>query len=54
MDCGLAPMGELISESYKWEAAQEAFQSALHESNIGNMKVIVKCADKENFKETKT
>ncbi|XP_036340752.1 uncharacterized protein LOC118750122 [Rhagoletis pomonella] len=48
IDCGKAPIGRLISRVFEWHQVEQAFRKALHESNVGNKKVIVRCAEEED------
>ncbi|XP_054740967.1 uncharacterized protein LOC129246293 isoform X1 [Anastrepha obliqua] len=44
---GKAPIGRLVSRVFEWQEVDQAFRKALHESNVGNKKVIVRCAEEE-------
>ncbi|CAD6991940.1 unnamed protein product [Ceratitis capitata] len=44
---GKAPIGRLIANIFQWQEVEHAFRKALHESNVGNRKVIVRCAEPE-------
>lgn len=45
IDKGYAPLCHLISECFPWREVECAFRAALHQANIGNKKVIVKCSE---------
>ncbi|XP_062121747.1 uncharacterized protein LOC133835719 isoform X3 [Drosophila sulfurigaster albostrigata] len=49
MKSGRAPMHKFIAKTFTWSELDEAFKSALHESNIGPRKIIVNSTEGINI-----
>ncbi|XP_011208152.2 uncharacterized protein LOC105229516 [Bactrocera dorsalis] len=47
IDGGKAPIGRLVANVFQWSKVEVAFRKALHESNIGNKKVVIRCAEED-------